>query len=376
MGRIKILHIIGGGEYGGAEEHLLTLFRHLDSSTFELHAACLFREPLAPLIVAEGFPAHVFPMQNKFDIKPVGDIASLIRAEGFHIIHTHGVRANLIGRLAAGRAGTKNVVTTVHSVLSFDYSRRLDRWVNRLCEEWTRGKTARFIAISGMLARQLKSEGIPGAKITVVHNGLELQKYKPEISGLPVRKEFGITADRVVMGIVARLHPVKGHSCLIEALAAVVGQLPGLMLLIVGTGPDRDKLEKLVRNLNLDKNVIFTGFRKDIPQVLAALDFLVAPSVSEGLGLTVMEGMAMQKPVVAFGVGGIPEIITSGADGLLVPPQDAAALAAAIAELAGDRERVRLLGEAARKTVEQRFSAENMARATGLVYQELIGDVI
>jgi len=373
MGRIKVLHIIGGGEFGGAEQYLLTLLRSMDSTEFELHTACLFAEPLAPLVRTEGFPAHIFEMKSKIDIKPVGQVAALIAAEAFDIIHTHGVRANLIGRLAAKRAGKGTVVTTVHSVLSFDYNRRLDRYINSLCEIGTRRITRRFITISCMLAGQLEAEGIQGEKIVTIHNGLETEKYDPEISGLPVREEFGVALDAAVAGIVARLHPVKGHAYLLEAVAKVVRDFPGLKLMVVGTGPDLAKLEKLTISLGLGRNVIFTGFRKDIPEIIAALDVLVVPSLSEGLGLTVMEGMAMKKPVLAFQVGGIPELITSGFDGLLVPPRDVDALAAALKDLIRDKRLAAKLGEAARTTIVDKFSAKVMAAKTASVYMDLIG---
>lgn len=372
MACAKVLHIIGGGEFGGAEQHLLTLIKNIDKSAFELHVACLFAEPLAPLISREGFPAHIFPMKSKLDWKPISNLASLIKTEGFHIVHTHGVRANLIGRVAAKLAGGTHVVTTVHSVLAFDYHRWADRWINRICETGTRGITERFITVCDMLAAQLAREGVPEEKIFTVHNGLELEKYSPDVSGEPIRQEFGITQDKIVMGIVARLHPVKGHTYLLDALAKAVKNEPNLLLLIVGTGPDRAMLKERCRELALDQNVIFTGFRKDIPQMLAALDFLVLPSLSEGLSLTIMEGMAMHKPVLATAVGGTPEIITHEVDGYLVPPADAGALAEGILQMAGNLQEVRDMGLAARKTIEERFTAALMAEKTTGIYRNLL----
>jgi len=369
--RIKVLHIIGGGEFGGAEQHLLTLMKHMDRSEFALHVACLFAEPLAPLVRNIGIPVRVFPMKRKINLKPVGDIASLIKLEGFHIVHTHGVRANLIGRLAAKLAGARHIVTTVHSVLAFDYHRWYDRLVNSLCENSTRGLTERFITVSDMLARQLKAGGVPAGRVVTIHNGLDLSKYNPQIPGLPVREEFGLGSENPVMGVIARLHPVKGHTYLLEATAEVVRKFPALVLMVIGTGPDRAKLEETAGKLGIAENVIFTGFRQDIPEIIAALDFLVLPSLSEGLSLTVMEGMAMKKPVLATRVGGTPEIITSGVDGLLVPPADALALAAGIERLLRDPRKASEIGTAARKTVETRFTAELMAQKTGQLYREI-----
>ncbi len=371
MGRTKVLHIIGGGEFGGAEQHLITLLRHVNPAEFELHAACFFSGPLAPLVVNEGFPAYVFPMQSKFDLSPVNEMASLIRREGFSIVHTHGVRANLVGRLAARRARVSRVVTTVHSVLDFDYPRYLDRLVNRMCENLTRRFTSRFIAVSEMLREQLTREGIPRDRITTIYNGLELGQYNPLASGQGVREELGLNPEQTVAGIIARLHPVKGHDTLLKAMAEVVPDFPDLVLLVVGSGTERQRLERVTEGLGLKDRVIFTGFRSDIPEVIAALDFLVLPSLSEGLGLIVMEAMAMQKPVLATRVGGIPEVVTPGRDGLLVPPGDPEALARGIRTLAGDRELASRLAAAARKTIETKFSAEKMGAETAALYQEM-----
>ena len=372
MGRIKVLHVIGGGEFGGAEQHLLTLMKHVDPLEFELHAACFFSRPLAPQVINEGFPAHVFPMRNKFDLSPIKEMASLLKREDFCIIHTHGVRANLIGRLAAKRARVGRVVTTVHSVLDFDYPRRTDRFINRLCENLTRKITSRFITVSEMLEEHLAAEGISENKITTVYNGLELERYNPQIPGQSVREELGIGADKTLMGIIARLHPVKGHECLFKAMARVISSVPDLVLLVVGSGNERQRLEKAAEDLGLGDKVIFTGFRSDIPDVIAALDFMVLSSHSEGLGIIVMEAMAMQKPVLATNVGGIPEIVTPGKDGLLVAPGDPEALAEGIRILVEDRELAVRLGLSARKTVENRFSAKEMGAKTALLYKQLI----
>ena len=372
MRRIKVLHIIGGGEFGGAEQHLLTLIRKIDRQEFDIHIACLFAEPLASLVDKEVFPVHIFSMQSKFDWKPVGNLASLIKREGFHIVHTHGVRANLIGRLAARRADVGHIVTTVHSVLAFDYNRWIDRWINRLCENTTRGLTECFITVCDKLAVDLAAEGVSKEKIFTIHNGLELEKYNPDVSGNPIRQEFTIAGDKIVMGIIARLHPVKGHTCLLDALSLAVKKIPNLLLMIVGTGPDRAMLEEKCRELALDRNVIFTGFRRDVPDIVAALDFLVLPSLSEGLSLTIMEGMAMKKPVLATEVGGTPEIITHLVDGFLVPPKDVESLAAGITQLSGELEKVRDMGLAARRTIEERFTAALMAEKTMGIYRNLL----
>jgi len=154
-------------------------------------------------------------------------------------------------------------------------------------------------------------------------------------------------------------------------MARVAPDFPDLVLLVVGSGLERQRLEQAAEGLGIKDKVIFTGFRSDVPEVIAALNFLVLSSHSEGLGLIVMEAMAMQKPVLATRVGGIPEVVTSGRDGLLVPSGDPEALAQGIRTLAGDRELASQLAAAARQTIEAKFSAEKMGAETAALYQEM-----
>lgn len=376
MGRIKVLHIIGGGEFGGAEQHLLTLLNHLDKNIFDVHVVCLFTEPFASLVKKAGFTAHVFSMNNKLDIKPIWQMAELIRKENYNIVHTHGVRANLLGRLAAKKAGCAHIVTTVHSVLAFDYNKAIVRYINKICERLTRGITERFITVCKMLERHLVAEGIPGEKIVTIHNGIEIQNYTPELSGLHIRHEFGIDPDKIVIGVIARLHPVKGHKYLLKSVAELVKINQKVVLLLAGTGPCRKELEDIALNLGIKNNIIFAGFRKDIPEIISASDFLVLPSLSEGLSLTIVEGMAMKKAVIATAVGGTPEIITSGHDGLLVSPADESSLKEAIQRLIDNPDFADNLGIEARKTVESRFTAKIMADKTANLYIDILKEDI
>lgn len=168
------------------------------------------------------------------------------------------------------------------------------------------------------------------------------------------------------------MHPVKGHSILFYAFEQLVRDFPFLKLLIVGTGPEKKRLEEQARELGIAGNVIFAGFRKDIPEVLTAVDIVVQPSLSEGFGLSIIEAMAMEKPVVASAVGGVPEIIKNRVNGLLVPPGDPIALSEAITSVLELPGLARELARSGRETVEKKFTAEAMARKTAEVYEKLV----
>lgn len=369
-GQLKVLHIIGGGEFGGAEQHVLTLLRFIDRQRVDARLACLFAAPLAVEARREGIPTEVFVMRGKLDFSQVADIASYLKKEQIEIVHTHGVRANLIGRLAAGIAHTPHVVTTVHSVLALDYPRRPDRWINRFCE-WITGRwTEKFIAVSGGLARELISGGLPANKVVVIHNGLDLRRFRRG-DGAKIRAEFGLGGEQPLVGVVARMHPVKGHEAFLKAALQVSAEFPQARFFIVGCGHHRPALEALVDALGLREAVIFTGFRQDVEDILAALDLLVVPSLSEGFGLTAVEAMALGKPVLATRVGGLPEIIDSGQNGLLALPGDPDALANGMLFLLNNPDGAARMAAAGRHTAEEKFSAGFMAEQTTALYQEL-----
>lgn len=368
--QLKVLHVIGGGEFGGAERHVVTLLRFLDRTIIDARLACLFSAPLAREAKGAGIITEVFAMRGKFDFRQIPGIASYLKREQIDIVHTHGVRANLIGRLAARIAGTPQVVTTIHSVLALDYTQRIDRWINQFCERATRRLTERFVAVSRGLAGELTAAGLPAEKITVIYNGLDLSQFK-QGAGDKIRAEFGLESGQPVIGVVARLHPVKGHEIFLEAVKIISGEFPAARFFVIGCGTHRPVLENLTARLMLQDRVVFTGFRQDVADVMAALDMLVVPSLSEGFGLTAVEAMAMGKPVLATRVGGLPEIINDGENGFLVPPGDPGALAERLLFLLMQPKEAARLARAGRNTVEEKFSAELMAAKTAQLYQEL-----
>lgn len=372
--KIKVLHVIGGGEFGGAEQYLITLLRNMDRQDFHIVVACLFGAPLAGRLAAEGFPHRVFPMAGKLDLKVIFRLSDYIKENCFDIVHTHGVRANLVGRLAARKAGIKNIVTTIHSNLEYDYPRKLDLYVNKISEKLTLPLTKHFITVSEDLAGYVcEKYGISKRRVSVIYNGLELNKYFfSEAKRAQIRKQFKIADNETLLAVISRLHPVKGHSILFYAFEQLVRDFPFLKLLIVGTGPEKKRLEEQARELGIAGNVIFAGFRKDIPEVLTAVDIVVQPSLSEGFGLSIIEAMAMEKPVVASAVGGVPEIIKNRVNGLLVPPGDPIALSEAITSVLELPGLARELARTGRETVEKKFTAEAMARKTAEVYEKLV----
>ncbi len=369
MRRMRVLHVIGGGEFGGAERHILTLFKSINPRDAQLDAACLFTAPFSPIAQEAGMRVTVMPMRNKLDLGVAWRLREIL--SGYDIVHTHGVRANLLGRLASRGIGLP-VCTTVHSFLSQDYPHPVTRVVNALSERLTSRFTTRFIAVSDFIAADLEKKGVSRKKISVVHNGisLDIEQSKPDID---LRESLGLPEGVPLIATVGRLHLVKGHRYFIAAAAEVLKRYPETRFLIIGSGPERPELERQTRTLGLEGRVIFTGFRKEVMLYYPEFAALVLPSLAEGFGLVVLEAFLHETPVVATRVGGLLEVVRDGETGFLVPPADAAALARAVCLVLEDRAAAKEMAARGRDFVRREFPAGRMAAATVAVYREVLG---
>ena len=369
MKKLKVLQVIGGGEIGGAERHLLTLMRLLDRGRFTPELLCLCQGPFAGVCREEGVATHEIVMRHKLDLATVAPIRHLIREQNIDLVHTHGVRANLVARMA-GRAENIPVVTTFHSVLRYDYASATEAMVARVLTRLTNNRTDRFIAISGAVKEDLAAMGVAPDRIEVIYNGLDVSLLAPGDSTDEVRKKLGILPDQRVVAMVGRLHAVKGHIFLLQAAQRIVTQHHDVVFLLVGEGPERGFIEKTIQELGLAGKVIMTGFYPNISELYPVMDILCLPSLMEGMGLVLLEAMYFGVPVVATQVGGIPEVIIDGESGLLVDPGNSRALAMAITWLLDSPDLQRRLITGGRKRAEK-FTVENMVRHTERVYTEI-----
>jgi glycosyltransferase involved in cell wall biosynthesis len=227
-----------------------------------------------------------------------------------------------------------------------------------------------LIAVSKSIERKIADERRTGAPVKLIYNGVDLERYDHQEPCCTLRDEFGMEPGSSIVGVVARLEPEKGHQTLIEAWPHVLREVPDAYLLIVGEGSRRDFLEQWAAAHKVAHRVVFTGRRDDIPAVTAALDVAVLPSWREAQGLSVLEAMALSRPVVASDVGGIPEMIQDGVTGLLVPQDNPVALAAAIVRLLKDHGFADTLARAAHDLVHDRFCIELMVKAIEQIYDE------
>ena len=199
---------------------------------------------------------------------------------------------------------------------------------------------------------------------------MDLERYDHQEPCCTLRDEYGMEPGAPIVGVVGRLELEKGHPTLLEAWPLVLAEQPGAYLMIVGEGSRLDALHAIAREQGIERHVIFTGRRDDIPAITAAFDVAVLPSYREAQGLTILEAMALSRPVVASNVGGIPEMVEDGVTGLLVPPHDPPALAAAIVRLLADHQLADMVARAGHDLVHDRFCIQLMVNAVQELYDE------
>jgi glycosyltransferase involved in cell wall biosynthesis len=287
------------------------------------------------------------------------------------VLHLHGATIGIVGGVVGRALRVPAIVYTEH----LEHAQHAG-WLRR-AREMAADLPHRTVFVSERSYRQAVRDGplrsISG-RASVIPNGIDLSPYRDPVGRGErerMRAELGLRPDTLAIGCVGLLWWAKGQEYLVRAVGRL-RDLPGRSLLLVGSGEGETAVREAAKQAGVAERVHFLGWRSDVPRILQALDIYAQPSLTEGLPLAVVEAAAAGLPIVASDVGGIPEIIEHGVNGLLVPPGDAQALADAIQQLIDDPQRARQLGEAARRTAFERFSAEAMAAAYMELYERLL----
>jgi glycosyltransferase involved in cell wall biosynthesis len=358
--RPRILQLLATGGSGGAQESYTGLLLRLDRSKYEVRGLSLSAGSAVQRLRALGLPVEVLEQADN-DLA-VRELARWLRREEIDLVHSHMYRAEVLGTRAAVAAGVPVIVATVHS------SRvRPSSDVETLAA--LTPSMDRLIVPSESIRRKVVAEGRDAARFAIIPNGVDLSRFAtPTVCAF--RAEFAVPSSAPLLGVVARLEPEKGHRFLIEAMPSVLRAAPETRLAVVGDGSESASLRALAHSLGVADRVLFTGRRDDVSALTGDLTVAVLPSLREAQGISILEAMARRVPVVATAVGGIPEVITSGTDGLLVPPGDAAALADAIVRLLSDSALRDRIGAAGYRTVVERYSIDAQVKRTEVVYDE------
>ncbi len=364
---MTIAHLVIGGDVAGGQMVALQLARAAAARGDRVIFLSPRRGPFTNFVENEGFEVRDVDVSRTFKLGGALRLRSLLRELGVIVLHTHtALAANVLSRVAGRLAGVA-VVSHIHIENHFR-PHSLARAVHEALDNGTARLASRVLTVSNSTRRALLAQGYPPELVEVVYNGIDVGAEAGK-RGDGLRAELAIPSDTFLVGEVARLCDVKGQRELVEALA----QTESVELVLVGDdleqgGAYREGLARLAHERGVENRIHFLGYRQDAAQVIDQLDALVLPSWIEGLPLVVLEAMAHGKPVIATPVGGTPEVVVDGETGLLVPPRDPAALAAALHALAADPEWARRLGEAGRERAAREFSAETMVRRVLEVY--------
>lgn len=381
--KIRVLECIRQGKIGGGESHLLSLTSHLDRTRFEPVVLSFTDGPMMEQLRQMGVETRLIYTERPFDIGVWRKVKRLLTEERIDIVHAHGTRAGSNVLWAARSLG----IPVIYSIHGWSFHRDQHPAVRRLRiwgEEWLTKRSTVNISVSAS-SQQTGKEEIRGFQSIVVNNGIDGTKFDPGRRYKDVRAELGVAPDKVLVLFIARFTSHKQPLTLIKAFSKALEQGAevsragsgetggcGMHLLMVGDGDEKEAGLQLVERLGLGQKVSLQAFRQDVPDVLAAADIFVLPSLWEGLPIGLLEAMAMRKAVIGTRVDGTREVLQDGVNGLVVEPGDVDALAAAIVRLVNDRGLLESLSVRAEETVRDRFNAAAMTREIEHIYLKII----
>ena len=373
--RRAVLHLLTGRVFGGAEEHALSILTAISEYGFEpcLAAPAPLIAAMEPKLTEAGVKCLPLEFSSRLDVVTGARLLRFIRRENIAILHCHLFIATLFGAAVARMAGVGSVLETCHGpeVWRMGRGSRSNFWVDRQI-----GRLVdKYIAVSHAAERHLVgNKRVPKNKIRVIHNGRDLDRFAPADARrrAATRAALGL-GDAPAILTMARLDDQKGHRHLIDALAMIARRRPNLVTLLAGDGPLEQSLQAQCAARGITDRVRFLGYRRDVPELLEAADIVVLPSLYEGLPLAAIEALAAGRPMVATDVDGAPEVVVHEKTGLLVPPANPAALAAAIERLLDDPALASRLARDGRKFVHENFAVQRQIEQTAALYSELTG---
>jgi sugar transferase (PEP-CTERM/EpsH1 system associated) len=359
--KISILHIVNSLDTGGLEKFVIDL-TSCTNDIFIHNILCLQRR--GELNIPTNINIESLGMTAGLQIKFIRSITSLIRRYNPNIIHTHNEKSLFYGSISGFLSGVP-VVHTKHGKNDTTFrSVARNHLLSYLC--------TKIVSVSNDAAEQciIKEHIIP-SKVLTIHNGVDTDLFTPKPVNTATKSLLGISPDTPVLGIVARLAKIKDHTTLLQACRIIKDSKFNFKLLIVGDGPLMTELVSLVRELNIQDYVIFTGTRPDVSSLMNIIDIFVLSSLSEGISLTLIEAMLSSLPVVATNVGGNPEVVVDGITGYLVPPQNPSLMAERLKELLDNPARRHEFGSMGLLHATQHFSLKQAAKQYEALYKTI-----
>ncbi|MFQ6027324.1 MAG: glycosyltransferase [Dehalococcoidia bacterium] len=371
---IKVFVLIKGLEVGGAEKLLTTTLPCANRDDFEYEVGYLVpgKDALSQELEQQGIPVFCLGQSRFYDMRVILRLAKLLRQRQVDILHIHLPFPGIIGRIAGRLAGVSRIVYSEHSPVHRYHA--LTRLASRLTYSWNDA----VIAVSNEVYKSVEQYygSLRRSRLLTIYNGIE-DPAAADPTGSndtreSVRQELGIPEGNSVVINVAGFRPEKGHFRLLQAAELVLPGNPQVTFLLVGQGETEEAVRAEVSRLGLEKSFVFAGFRNDIPRLPRASDLFLLASDYEGLPVSLLEAMGAGLPSVSTRVGGVPEVVEEGVEGLMVSPEDPEQMAEAVLRLLGDADTRLRMGQAGLDRVNRQFSVQRMVDQTEGLYRELL----
>lgn len=369
---MKVLHLISGGDTGGAKTHIIFLLKALQEK-LETKIICFTKESFYYDVKQEGINIEVLTQEKRYDMSIISKLQKEISKEGYDIVHCHGARANFIGTLLKRKVNLP-FITTIHSDYELDFKDNLYKKIiytkiNTLALK----KFDYYIAISNNFKSMLINRGFKEEDIFTVYNGIDMDNEAFFVSKDEFLNRYNIDGkDKTIFGIIGRLDLVKGHATFIEAANLVLKDRKDILFLIAGTGNDEVRLKEMVRELGLEQNIYFLDFVEDQYSFFNAIDVNILTSLSESFPYAILEGAKLKKPVISTKVGGIGDLIEDSYNGYLIEVGAVDELVKYILLFLEDKSSIKIMGDNLYETVNENFSSKNMAQEHFNIYKKII----
>lgn len=363
---ITILHTESSKGWGGQENRILKESIGLKKLGARVIIACPPDSKLSKIGTENGIDIRTIKMESSFSLFSISSLLKIIKKEKVNIICTHSGKDSMIGAIA-GRLSTRQPIIVRTRHLALPITSRITYSI----------LPHRVVTVSEYVRKYLVEEkGIAADKVISIPTGVYLEVFNSDVVKAVSREELGISSDAVIVGTIAILRRKKGHHTLLDAIPLVLKEIPNAFFIFAGDGPQKENIERKIRELGIERNVKLLGLRQDIPEILKTIDIFALPTLQEALGTSFLEAMAMKKPVVGTRVGGVPEVVKDGVTGILVPPEEPLKLADAIITLLKDRDLMKKMGNEGRRDVEEKYSVDVMVKSLFDFYNSLIGEAV
>ncbi len=370
MSKIKVLQAIRQGSIGGGESHVLDLVAGLDKNRFDPVVLSFTPGPMVDSLREQGIKTYVIETQKPFNVFVWSKVKQLMVSEGIQLLHAHGTRA-CSNTFHSAKKLNIPIIYTVHG---WSFHNDQSPFVKRIrikSEEYLVKQSSQTVCVSDSNYKEGDNLFGISRKAIVIKNGINQVRFNPDNRFSDIRKELGIGEDVILVGFIARVTVQKNPLGLIEAMAKIPPTY-NIKLLMVGDGDLKEQAVKLTSDLGLQDRVIFQPFRKDVPDVLNAIDIYCLPSLWEGLSIALLEAMAMRKAIVATPVDGTKEVLVDKHNGLLVPVKYSQGLADAFMLLASDVFLRETIARRASETIAEHFNTRGMVSKIEQLYDAVI----